>query len=110
MFCADGIMHSDQEYTGHLSVVYPEVMVSRHPPVLECALDLYLMEQRWHAGQDMSSSEKRSAVLHQVRDSVLAIADSLLELGSYQRDGLCLVKTEAPGQSLLGQETRLSEG
>ena len=72
-----------------------------HPPVREAALDLDLVQERRDARQDVPPAEHRLAVLHQVRDGVLAIADALLELRGNERDGLGLVRNSAENEALM---------
>ena len=81
--------------------------MSWYPPIDEGALDLYVVEKDRDPWENVSASEQCLAVLHQVRDRVLAITDTLLELGSNQSDRFCLVQTEPPGESLLCQKSCL---
>ncbi len=74
---------------------------------MERALDLDLVEECGHAGEYVPSSEQTFAVLHKLGHGMLAISDSLLELGSDQGDGLCLVELEAPREPFLRKEPRL---
>ena len=79
-----------------------------YSPIIECPLNLDLMQQRWHARQDMPLPQQGLAVLHQLRHRVLAIADALLKLRRDERDRLRLIELQAARQALLREGARLS--
>lgn len=76
-------------------------------PIVERALDLDLMEECGHAGKYVPSSENTLAMLHKLGHRMLAISDSLLELGSDQGDGFCLVELESSREPFLRKKPRL---
>jgi hypothetical protein len=57
----------------------------------------------------MFSPENIFPMSHELRDGVDSISDALLELGSNERDGLCLVETQTAGEPALSYESRLEK-
>lgn len=71
-------------------------------PVNECTLYLDFVDEHSNPWKDMSASQERLAVLHQVGDGMHAIANTFLQNRGYQRDCFRLIEAEAPCEPLLG--------
>lgn len=76
-------------------------------PIGECSLDLDIMDQGLNARMDVVSSQQSFSVLHELRDGMISISDTLLEYGSYEGDCLRPVEGETPSESFLGERASL---
>ena len=76
-------------------------------PIGKCPLDLDLVNQCLDTGVNVPPSQQSLSVLHELRNGVPSISDTLLEHGSDKSDRLRLVEGETPSESLLGERSCL---
>lgn len=58
----------------------------------------------------MASAEEGCPQGHEVADGVVAIANEFLEDRADDGDGFCVVETETPGKTALGEESEGGDG
>lgn len=80
---------------------------AKHGPVYKGAFYLDVMQPWSHAREDVPVAQQGLAVLHQIGNGMLTIADAFLELGSDEGNGFVEVQLQSPREPLLGQGTCL---
>ena len=79
-------------------------------PIGERPFNLDLVNQCFDTGIHVPSSQESLSMLHELRDGVSPISDTLLEYGSDKSDCLRLVENETPSESFLGERAGLKYG
>ena len=65
-------------------------------PVLKRSLNLYLMQKRWDAWQDVAPAQQGFAMVHELRYGIDAIPNTFLQLRGDESDCFRLVEAQAP--------------